>query len=140
MKSNPLFVRIVEDYKSHLRTCVGQALSFKSFCRGYDVRYKSVCQWMSRHGLDVGSLHCEVKLEGYALDARGVYSTGAVSRKATTEVELNKKSPPGGELRGISVNFPDGLIITIRHASAPALVKFIESYNKTIDRNHVRPE
>lgn len=132
MKPNPLYPRIVSDYTSHLRQQGATPLSFKAFCRPYQVRYESICQWMKRHGLDVEQLRCQVLLEGYMVGPA----------QSAGQLEITTKKKPTGEhaLTGIRIDFPDGITVNIRHASAPALVKFIDSYNQLTDKNHVGTE
>lgn len=130
MEANLLFPRIVEEYKDHLRTRVGSPLSFRSFCLGYNVLPKSVDQWMRRHGLSVEILRYEVLSEGYSIAS----SSGALKR------EGERRLPAKEDLHGVSVTFPDGVMVGIRRGNVKGVLKFIDSYNRIIDRNHVQPQ
>ena len=129
MQHNPLFPRIVEEYKSHLRTHCERPLSFSAFCRGYNIRYSSITQWMRRHRLSVEILRYEVFLEGYPVNSL----VNSVETKQKERIQ-------GDHLKGVSITFPDGVIVAIRQSSASALSNFIDSYNKIIDLNYVQPE
>lgn len=142
---------IVEDYKHHLRTFPDSYLSFQSFCFPYKVRVESVRQWMRRHGLDLSTLYYEILLERSAIDpsfviprtfgeqhhhsSADVKTPSAAASAATAEVNVSPEV-----IKGISITFPDGVMVNIRQASAAALTKFIESYNKLSSQSYVQSE
>lgn len=141
MHSNPLFPRIIEDYKTHLRSVCDSPLSFQSFCSTYSVAMKSLRQWMRRHGLSVSTLRYEILLEqnGTALDS---FLQSTYREKKCTIAVLSKKSssgelPASEQIKGATVTFPDGVVVSIRQTSACALTKFIESYHLINDKRHV---
>lgn len=141
MDANLSYPHIIEDYKNHLRNSVDSHLSFESFCLPYHVRVKSVRQWMRRHGLDVSTLYYDVLLERCKSDPTFVLPS-PVGRRRNISSHLDNASScsPSEMIKGISVTFPDGVIINIRQTTASALTKFIECYNKLNDIRHVQPE
>ena len=137
MHTTSCFAQIIEDYKTHLRESTECHMSFSSFCSSYRVRPQSVRQWMWRHGLDVRSLYYEVLLEKYNSSEPGlILPCPAGHRK---NIEKPTSDFPSDELiKGVCVTFPDGVVINIRQTSSSALTKFIDSYNKLNDKNHVQ--
>lgn len=150
---------IVEDYKHHLRAFPDSYLSFQAFCLPYKVRVESVRQWMRRRGLDLSVLYYEILLERSCADPSFVIpqtfggqrhssssSSAAAAAAAAADVE-KCQCPSSCEvsvspeiLKGVSITFSDGVIVNIRQASATALTKFIESYNKLSGQNYVQSE
>lgn len=144
---------IVEDYKHHLRAFPDSYLSFQAFCLPYKVRVESVRQWMRRRGLDLSVLYYEILLERSCADPSFVipqtfggqrHSSSAAADVADVE---KCQCPSSCEvsvspeiLKGVSITFSDGVIVNIRQASATALTKFIESYNKLSGQNYVQSE
>lgn len=143
MDANLLFPRIIEDYKNHLRKSPDKYLSFELFCTPYHIRVKSIRQWMRRHSLDVSTLYYSVLLEKYNSDPNFVLPSPLGNRK-NISCNIDKASthtPSSSEvIKGVCVTFPDGIAISIRQTTASALTKFIDSYNKLNDQNHVQPE
>ncbi len=144
MDANLSYPQIIEDYKNHLRDFPDNHLSFESFCLPYHVRVKSVRQWMHRHGLDVSTVYYSVLLEKCNSDPDFILPSAIGSRRNLCnhmDTPSASGQPAISELiKGICVTFPDGVVINIRQTSASALNKFIESYNKLNDINHVQSE
>lgn len=137
---------IVEDYKQHLRSFPDSYLSFQSFCEPYNVRVQSVRQWMRRRGIDLSVLYYEILLERSTrdpgIDIPRTFGHGRKSSPSAVEekpASVQAVSPPE-VLKGVSITFPDGVTVNIRQAHAPALTKFIESYNKLSAQNYVQSE
>lgn len=143
---NLSFPLIVEDYKQHLRSFPDSYLSFQSFCEPYHVRAESVRQWMRRHGIDISTLYYEVLLERSCCEPGfEIPQTFGGRRKKVPPVVEEKptslQAAPAAEvLKGVSITFPDGVTVNIRQAHAPALSKFIESYNKLSAQSYVQSE
>lgn len=141
---------IVEDYKHHLRTFPDSYLSFQAFCLPYKVRVESVRQWMRRRGLDLSTLYYEILLERSSTDPSFVIpqTFGGQRHSSSSSADVEKCQCPSScevsvspeILKGVSITFSDGVIVNIRQASATALTKFIESYNKLSGQNYVQSE
>lgn len=97
MKANPLYPRIVEDYKQYLRSGHVKRISFTGFCRPYNVRLKSVLQWMKRHGTDVTTLRYEALLEQGAINDLDPQSVVPWPVRARAETGQSRK--PGSNKR-----------------------------------------
>lgn len=143
---NLSFPLIIEDYKHHLRSFPESYLSFQSFCEPYHVRVESVRQWMRRHGIDLSVLYYEILLERSTSDPSfEIPQTFGSGRKPSVPPVEEKPAPvpvasPPEVLKGVSITFPDGVTVNIRQAHAPALTRFIESYNKLSAQNYVQSE
>lgn len=140
---NPLYPLIIEDYKHHLRAFPESYLSFRSFCQQYHVRLDSVRQWMRRHGIDVSTLYYEVLLERSVSDPS--FELPPVFEVQKKHAPITSSTPtenvePVDVMKGVSLTFPDGVIVNIRQASATALSQFIELYNNLSDQSYVQSE
>lgn len=144
MDPNPLFPYVVNEYKNHLRSSSASHLSFQAFCLKYNVRIKSVEQWMHRHGLNVGTLRYEVLLEQCNVDPDFVLSEIYREQRRPVPVSFPKHSektiPVSDRIKSVTVTFPDGIVVNIRQTSVCALAKFIESSNRLNEKSHVQPE
>ncbi|WP_287566517.1 hypothetical protein [Parabacteroides sp.] len=98
---------------------------------------------MWRHGLTVSTFYYSVLLEKYNSDPDFILPSLTGSRKNvsnhTGKTHTYTSSSPQA-IKGICITFPDGIVINIRQTTASELTKFIDSYNKLNDRNHVQPK
>lgn len=143
MEKNPLIPLAVEKYKQQLCADPTRYHSFASFCRSEHLRSESVSQWMRRHGLTVGMLRAQAMLSIDPDHSAQWLEACTHTRSSHAQARTHSSSsriPPDKQLCGVSLTFPDGLVVDIRQTSGPALTGFIDSYNKLIDRTHVQPE
>lgn len=141
MHALPLFSEIVEDYKLYLREDLNSHQSFSKFIQPYRVRYKSLTQWMRRHGLSILQLQYDVLLEKCGTHREEVIAQLADSIKSETPpvaVRGSGKLPDDKLLSKVNINFPDGLHVSINAASPTALYDFINRYNHLLDKQDVR--
>lgn len=143
MEANLLFPRVVDEYRQYLVRGQAPYISFCEYCKRYKLRYASVTQWLKRHGLSVGSLYYEALLEK---------CDGSEEQLESLQKEMARRQvkkpgdippeciPPEKLLKGITVTFPDGIVVSVRHATPASLTQFIEYYNKQTDIHHVRTE
>jgi hypothetical protein len=142
MYADPLFPEVVSSYKERYKTGIRE--SFLSYCRRRHVGYKSITQWMRRHGMSIASLRMEALLE------QGSFPCGEALQVEVLD-ELLSSCPPAGVVRkdatpdadsllkGVTATFPDGLVINIRQTTAVALTKLIDCYNRLNVRPDVQP-
>jgi hypothetical protein len=133
MYANPLFPEIVSDYRSLL--VEGVTLSLSRYCRDRRVSYESLSQWMRRHGMQVSSLRLEAILEKHKLSSGGKEALVLSEEQISALLHPAKKEKPKGivsnsvdTLKGVTLNFPDGITVCIRQVSPAALVGFLSSY------------
>jgi len=133
MQANELFPRVVSEYKELLKSG-DSAVSLSAYCRGRRVSYKSVTQWMHRHGMDGQSLRMEALLEKQQVGASGK-PCGLAAEKLMIPLHFSGMKEKGGDemeqMKGVNLTFPDGVVVSIKETSCQALNKFIELYNKT---------
>jgi hypothetical protein len=143
MKAHPLFPLIIEDYKVYLRTVVHNRVSFQAFSDRYHVNIKCLSQWMRRHGLSVSLLRYEALLEQGVIhlceDPLHIHERLRQHRKIE-KAKSDCSVPVPDQIKGVTVNFPDGIIVSIRLTDARSLSALMESYNKLSRRSHVQPE
>lgn len=141
MNANPLFPKIMESYRAHLRNQDITHLSLCKFCKSRGVNYPSVSQWMRRRGITPYSLECEVLLEQFGGDKDLVISELRSRRRPATQVACvaRKTRIPDDKLLGhVSITFPDGLQIQIRETTPVALSRLIDLYNHELNVLYVR--
>lgn len=141
MYAEPLFPKIVEDYKRYLRNGLTSHSSFSKFVRPYHVHYASLTQWMLRHGISVSQLQHDVLLEQCGTHREEVIAKLAAGMKPenpSVVLKGSSKLPEDKLLSKINISFPDGLQVSINAASPAALYDFINRYNNLLDRQDVR--
>lgn len=141
MYAETLFPHIVEEYKLYLRTNLDAPMPLSKFARPYRVRYKSLSQWMLRHGLSVTLLRHEAFLEECGMSREEAISKLAARQTAPAPCVVLKgtgKLPDDKLLSRVNISFPDGLQVSINAASPAALSDFIDRYNHLLDAQDVR--
>lgn len=107
-------------------------MSFSKFVRPYHVRYASLTQWMSRHGLSVEQLQYDALLEKCGTHCEEVVahlSSQLASDPPACSLKFPGKLPYDKLLNRVELSFPDGLQVRINAASPSALYDFINRYN-----------
>lgn len=134
MQANELFPQVVSEYKELLKSGDSGHVSLSSYCRSRHVSYRSVSQWMRRHGMDGQSVRLEALLEKQQVGASGK-PCDVATEKLLLPVHFSGMKEKGvdvmEQMKGVSLTFPDGVVVCIKETSWQALNKFIESYNKT---------
>ena len=111
--------KIIEGYKSRLRT--NPDLKLSEYCKESHTNYRGVIDWTKRHGISILELRRE---------ARG----GIAGRSASPESEgtFIQFMPSGreasGNLRGISITFPDGVNLTLQESSVESVIRLLTVY------------
>lgn len=143
MYALPIFPQIIEDYKQYLRKDLSSHVSFSKFVRPYHVRYASLTQWMSRHGLSVEQLQYDALLEKCGTHREEVVahlSSQLAPDPPACSLKSPGKLPYDKLLNRVELSFPDGLQVRINAASPSALYDFINRYNHLLDKQDVRIE
>lgn len=128
---------LVEGYKQHLRKHGYQSLSFSSFCQENNILERSASQWLRRHGLSVAALRLEVISE---MLEEGTWFEGQSISSSCRRKRESRQAGDSKDLKGISITFSDGTLVSIRQAPALSLVKFLDTYNRQSDKHHVLSE
>ena len=143
MYALPIFPQIIEDYKQYLRKDLSSHVSFSKFVRPYHVRYASLTQWMSRHGLSVEQLQYDALLEKCGTHREEVVahlSSQLAPDPPACSLKSPGKLPYDKLLNRVELSFPDGLQVRINAASPSALYDFLNRYNHLLDKQDVRIE
>lgn len=102
------------------------------FLRAEHIYHRGMQQWMYLHGLSVQMAKQKIRmLQAEASDKCHFPSsscTGAMFLPA--EVPACPHSDTSGLLSGISVTFPDGSQVSIKHGSAQAVMSFLKLYSR----------
>ena len=141
MEPNEKIPKLVESYKALLYRKGSQAPSLKSYCARHNLRYASVQQWMGRRNMSVATLQLSVLLDKSSGQSQGTpvsdlpslrdWMFGRYEAKEGKAKEPCVEIPVEDLLQGVTLTFPDGLVVQIRRASNRSVVNFIEQYDQS---------
>jgi hypothetical protein len=134
MKQEHPFKKIIDAYKHHLRASKGDYKSFESFCGAYNVRTRSVRQWMVRHCISISSILYEVMLEKYLEDP---------TNNCFPELRRKKSKDTGTDVKrmeGVVITFPDGVVVRVKKSTPENVNRLIEQYNNKNTNDNVWAE
>lgn len=108
----------------------GNVITLSSFCKVHSISYQGLCRWMKRQGVTVSSIKSHlcgeiIPASGYIESDDTFIPISLPSVASTIEYESEI-------LSGISLTFSDGTILSIRKASAEAVMLLITKYRKEI--------
>ena len=111
--------KVIEGFKSRLRS--NPDLKLSEYCKESHTNYRGVTGWTKRHGISVLELRRE---------AHGV--TAGRSEILESDGTFIQFMPSGvsasGNLRGISITFPDGVNLTLQESSVESLISLLSVY------------
>lgn len=111
--------KVIEDYKSKLRS--NPDLKLSEYCKESHTNYSGVIDWTKRHGISILELRRE---------ARG--ETGGRLARPESEGPFIQFMPSSrttsGNLRGISITFPDGVNLTLQESSVESVISLLTVY------------
>ena len=114
---------VIEGYKTRLRSDPNLRLS--EYCKESDTSYGRVIDWMRRHGISVHELRRESRGEvsgrSMASSSEGTFIQFVPSGKSTT-----------GNLRGVSITFPDGVNLTLQESSVENVISLLDIYRSRL--------
>jgi tetratricopeptide (TPR) repeat protein len=104
-------------------------ITLSSFCQSHHINHRGLKQWMSRNNLTVRGLKSVV----CSVDERAmVYDTPQqvfpLSFSGSKESVFPEKKSTFSLLKGVTVTFPDGVIVSIKEISRRDLSDFINVY------------
>ena len=110
-------------YKSEVAS--NPNLSFKSFCDNHGIsEYKKLLWWCNGQGISI-----------YALQRRGAHqdTNGAEMKGDGAFIQFTPAvRPSSGDLRGISITFPDGVNLTLQESSVESVVSLLTIYQSRL--------
>lgn len=114
---------VIEGYKTRLRSDPNLRLS--EYCKESDTHYGRVIDWMRRHGISVRKLRRESRGEvggrSMASSSEGTFIQFVPSGKSTS-----------GNLRGVSITFPDGVNLTLQESSVESIISLLSIYSSRL--------
>ena len=114
---------VIEGYKTRLRSDPNLRLS--EYCKESDTHYGRVIDWMRRHGISVRELRRESRGEvggrSMASSSEGTFIQFVPSGKSTS-----------GNLRGVSITFPDGVNLTLQESSVESIISLLSIYSSRL--------
>ena len=110
---------VIDVYKSKLRS--NPDLKLSEYCKESHTNYRGVIDWTKRHGISILELRREARGE----------RTGC-SPSPEYEESFIQFVPPSrttsGNLRGISITFPDGVNLTLQESSVESVISLLAVY------------
>lgn len=107
-------------FRTHLITS-DYSCSLSSFCRLTGTNYKGMCLWLMRHDLSVSFLKDEIRSECMVRNP----DLPAMAPLACRDIPKEAFS-----VKGISVTFHSGTVMTIREGTPEGIVRLIQEYER----------
>lgn len=95
--------------------------SLSSFCRLTGTNYNGMCHWLCRHELSVSTLKDEIRSECMGQDSV-LPSLAPLASRDLSKEEFSVK--------GISVTFHSGTVLTVREGTPEGIVRLIREYER----------
>ena len=111
--------KVIEAYKSRLRS--NPDLKLSEYCKESHTYYRGVIDWTKRHGISILELRREARGE-------------TAGRSASPESEgtfiqfMPSSRAASGNLRGVSITFPDGVNLTLQESSVESVISLLSVY------------
>jgi len=131
MKASELYTLAIEEYKQISISCT---MTLRDYCKERHICYNGIQCWMSRHSIKVVDLKPRPVLpevsasahEQSSCEGQQIYPLSFTKEASEKPVFAGNVFPA---LKGVSITFPDGVIISIKEISQEDLNKFIQTYS-----------
>ena len=115
--------KVIEDFRSRLGE--NPDLELREYCKETHTNYRGLIDWMERNGINT----CETRRKARAkendettvLESEGAFIQFVPSGKSTS-----------GNLRGVSITFPDGVHLTLQESSVESLISLLNIYTSRL--------
>ena len=115
--------KVIEDFRSRLGE--NPDLELREYCKETHTNYRGLIDWMERNGINT----CETRRKARAkendettvLESEGAFIQFVPSGKSTL-----------GNLRGVSITFPDGVNLTLQESSVESLISLLNIYTSRL--------
>ena len=108
-------------YKSEV--AANPDLSFKTFCDSHGITdYKKLLWWCNDQGISI-----------YALQGRRRNRTASLQVQKTDGAFIQftpARRPSSGDLRGVSITFPDGVNLTLQECGTESVISLLAIYQQ----------
>ena len=111
--------KVIEGYKSRLKS--NPDLKLSEYCKESHTNYRGVIDWTKRHGISILELRREAR-------------DGALGSSASSEADgafiqfMPSSRSTSGNLRGVSITFPDGVNLTLQESSVESVISLLSIY------------
>ena len=131
MKASELYALAIEEYR---QICILSTMALRDYCKERHICYNGIQCWMSRHSIKVVDLKPRPVLpevsasahEQSSCEGQQIYPLSFTKEASEKPVFAGNVFPV---LKGVSITFPDGVIISIKEISQEDLNKFIQTYS-----------
>lgn len=131
MTASELYTLAIEEYKQISISCT---MTLRDYCKERHICYNGIQCWMSRHSIKVVDLKPRPVLpevsasahEQSSCEGQQIYPLSFTKEASEKPVFAGNVFPA---LKGVSITFPDGVIISIKEISQEDLNKFIQTYS-----------
>ena len=124
MTAHDLYTQSLSEYKSRL--CSFPGLTLRSYCREYHVHYHGMTLWLSRHGIRIRDLKASNSTP------LPECPQSSFSRLVPVPDSTARAESSSDMLYGVTITFPDGVIVSIKQGSSFSVHRFIHRYNHQI--------
>ena len=111
--------KTVDGYKSRLKD--NPDLKLSEYCKEIHTNYRGVIDWMRRNGIRP----LDLKREASGATVCGMANTGS-GDAFIRFVPSNRTA--SGNLRGVSITFPDGVNLTLQESSVESVISLLTIY------------
>ncbi len=129
MKASELYTLAIEEYR---QICILSTMTLRDYCKERHICYGGIQNWMSRHSIKVVDLKPRPVLPEVSASTEQTTCEGPQIYPLSFTKEASEKPVFAGNvfpvLKGVSITFPDGVIISIKEISQEDLNKFIQTY------------
>ena len=110
---------VIVGYKSRLKS--NPDLKLSEYCKESHTNYRGVIDWTKRHGISILELRREAR--------DGALGSSASSKADGAFIQFMPSSrSTSGNLRGISITFPDGVNLTLQESSVESVISLLSIY------------
>ena len=113
------YAKVIDGYKARIKN--NPDLKLSEYCKETHTNYSGVVAWTKRHAVSIRELRREARGE----------STGTPSglgRSSTFVQFVPSRRPASGDLRGVSITFPDGVNLTLQESSVESVISLLTIY------------
>lgn len=117
------YSKVIEDYRSKLGE--NPDLKLREYCKETHTYYRGLKDWLERYGTNTRGMKSEACVkngDGTAvLESEGTFIQFVPSGKSTS-----------GNLRGVSITFPDGVNLTLQESSVENVISLLNIYSSRL--------
>lgn len=115
--------KVISDYR--LKLGENPDLKLREYCKETHTYYRGLMDWLERYGPDSRGMKSEACVkdgdETTVLESEGTFIQFVPSGKSTS-----------GNLRGVSITFPDGVNLTLQESSVENVISLLNIYSSRL--------